>query len=250
MSADSEDPRAEQDVRAALERALGHHFADAALLDEALTHRSYANEQGLPTHNERLEFLGDAVLGLHAAEWLYRRHPESPEGELARAKSALVSASVLAGYAEKLALGEALRLGVGEARSGGHRKASLLADGLEALFGAVHLEAGADRAREILERYFEWAETTVDWWRNDAKTELQERLQARGVPLPTYAIVAEEGPDHDKLFRCQVTLDGELLGEGSGRTKKESHQQAAASALLGLAERDLGLLQPNRRGGE
>jgi len=220
-----------------LEAALGHRFVDPALALIALTHRSYANERGLAEHNERLEFLGDAVLGLLAAEWLYRRHPERPEGELSRAKSTLVSTGALAAYAERLDLGALLRLGVGESRSGGGSKASLLADALEAVFGAVFLDGGLAAVRGVVERFFVWAESAHELQRSDPKTELQELLQAEAMPLPEYSIVAERGPDHEKQFTCEVAVAGELLGEGSGRTKKEAHQSAAAAALERLAAR-------------
>ena len=220
--------------RRRLERRLGHRFADEGLLDQALVHRSYANERALDRHNERLEFLGDAVLGLVTADWLYRRHPDRPEGELARAKSALVAEDGLCGFAERLELGEVLRLGVGESRSGGGRKASLLADGLEAVFGAVFLDGGIDAARGAVERYLEWAEGKVEWKRRDAKTELQERVQALGWPLPVYGVVEEVGPEHDKQFTCEVAVRGVAVGRGAGRTKKEAHQRAATAALEAL----------------
>ena len=213
---------------------LGHRFADPALALLALTHRSYANERGLAAHNERLEFLGDAVLGLLAAEWLFRRYPERPEGELSRAKSTLVSAGALAGWAERIELGALLRLGVGESRSGGSRKASLLADACEAALGAVYLDGGVDAARRAVEPFLDWAESAHETARRDAKTELQERLQAAGRALPAYVIVEESGPDHDKWFACEVALDGEPLGRGTGRSKKEAHQRAAAAALARL----------------
>jgi ribonuclease-3 len=220
--------------RARIEAALGHAFADELLLVEALTHRSFANERGLDLTNERLEFLGDAVLGLVAAEWLFRRHPERPEGELARAKSALVSAAPLAAYALHLDLGAVVRLGQNEVRTGGRRRPSVLADVVEAIFGAALLDGGGDAARLVVERYLLWAEGEVDWHRRDAKTELQERLQAAGRPLPDYLVVAESGPDHDKLFTCEARVAGEVLGRGDGRTKKEAQQGAAAAALARL----------------
>jgi ribonuclease-3 len=231
MSEFSFAARVEPAERARLEAALGHVFADELLLVEALTHRSFANDRGLDVTNERLEFLGDAVLGMVAAEWLFRRHSERPEGDLARAKSALVSAAPLAGYALRLDLGSVVRLGQNEARTGGRQRPSVLADVLEAVFGAVHLDAGVDAARRVIERYLAWAEGEVDWRQRDAKTELQERLQAAGRPLPDYVVVGEAGPDHDKLFTCEARVAGEVLGRGEGRTKKEAQQHAAAAAL-------------------
>ena len=223
------------DLAERLGRALGHRFLAPELAIVALTHRSYANERGLAEHNERLEFLGDAVLGLLAAEWLFRRHPERAEGELSRAKSTLVSAGALARYAERLDLGALLQLGVGESRSGGSRKASLLTDALEAAIGAVFLDGGLTAVRRVVEPFLIWAEGAHELERSDPKTELQEVLQAAARPLPEYSIVAERGPDHEKLFSCEVTVAGEILGHGSGRTKKEAHQSAAAAALARLA---------------
>jgi ribonuclease-3 len=220
--------------RARLEAALGHRFADADLLIEALTHRSFANDRKLEVHNERLEFLGDAVLGLIAAEWLFRRHRERPEGELSRAKAVLASSGPLAGYAAELDLGSVVRLGENEARTGGRGRASVLADALEALFGAVHLDGGAAASRAAVERYLAWAEPRVEWQQRDAKTRLQEWAQARGGELPSYAIVEASGPDHQRTFVCEVSVLGSVRGKGVASTKKEAHQRAAAAALAEL----------------
>jgi ribonuclease-3 len=222
-------------TRDGLESRLGYRFRDGARLAAALVHRSWANERGQPEHNERLEFLGDAVLGLVAAEWLFRRYPEQPEGELARQKAWLVSALPLARHAAALGLGDRLQLGVGEARSGGRDKASILADALEALFAAVFLDGGLTAARPVVERYLEQAEAAGETEADDAKTALQELAQARGWPLPTYTILSETGPDHDKGFLCEVALRGAPAGQGSGRSKKEAQQRAAAAALDRLA---------------
>ncbi len=234
----SEVPAAGGDGLARCEAALGHQFADRELLALALTHRSYANERSVAGHNERLELLGDAVLGLATADWLYRRHPEKSEGELALAKAALVSERSLLQWAEELELGGCVRLGALEARTPGG-KSALLADALEALFGAVFLDAGWEAAAAVVRRYLEWVEPHAEADRKDAKTELQERLQALSLPLPVYTIVAEEGPEHDKRFTCEVALDGATAGRGIGRTKKEAQQQAAGAALLRLAEEEL-----------
>jgi ribonuclease-3 len=217
------------------EERVGHRFADRSLLALALTHRSFANEQGTAEHNERLEFLGDAVLGLVTAEWLYRRYPGRSEGELALAKAALVSERSLVLYAEAIDLGGAVRLGALEARTGGGGKGTLIADALEAIFGAILLDGGWSSAARAVARFLEWVEPHVASERKDAKTELQERLQACGRELPVYTIVAEEGPEHDKRFTCEVTLRGEAAGRGVGRTKKEAQQQAAAATLARMA---------------
>jgi ribonuclease-3 len=218
-----------------LEKRLGYRFRHAELLEQALTHRSYAYERGSTAHYERLEFLGDAVLGLVAAEWLYARHPDLPEGQLSRLKSHAVSAPVLGAHAERLGVGEALRLGVGEERSGGRAKRSLLADSLEALFGAVYLDGGLKAVRPLVERALE--EALADRGgvsRADAKTALQELVQGKGWDLPEYRLVAATGPDHRKTFSVDVWLRGEVIGQGEGESKKLAEQRAAAAAITRL----------------
>lgn len=222
----------------ALEKRLGHRFKRLDLLELALTHRSWANEQGVPEHYERLEFLGDAVLGLVTAEWLYERHPELPEGELSKLKAQLVSRTSLARYAVRLELGPGLRIGVGEERSGGRTKSSLLADSMEAVFGAIYLDAGVDAARvAILPMLEEGGEEgrgkllTVD-----AKTHLQEVTQALGWSLPEYRIVGSAGPDHNKVFTIECWLDGQCAGRGEGPSKKVAEQRSAADALERLPD--------------
>lgn len=215
-----------------LEQRLGHRFRDPGLLALAFAHRSGANEEGLPENNERLEFVGDAVLGLVAADWLFRRYPDRPEGDLSRRKAQLVSELPLAEHARTLELGERVRLGVGEERSGGRDKASILADTLEAVFGALWLDGGMEAARPAIERYLEAADRGGATGKSpDPKTALQELLQARGEPLPVYEIVEEIGPDHDKRFVCEVAISGRPAGRGEGRSKKDAQQQAATAAL-------------------
>ena len=215
-----------------LEKNLGHRFKRADLLELALTHRSWANEQGVPEHYERLEFLGDAVLGMITAEWLYQNHPELPEGELSKRKAQLVSRPSLAGYAEKIDLGPALRIGIGEDRSGGRTKANLLADSMEAVFGAVYLDAGLDAVRNvILPMLEEVGEEPVQLLAADAKTQLQEVTQALGWDLPEYRLTGAEGPDHSKIFTVECWVGGELAGRGEGPNKKTAEQKAAAEAL-------------------
>jgi ribonuclease III len=220
-----------------LEKLLGHRFKRPDLLDLALIHRSWANEQGIPEHYERLEFLGDSVLGLVTAEWLYKEHPELPEGELSKLKAQLVSRETLAKYARELDLGAVLKIGVGEDRSGGRTKSSLLCDSLEAVFGALYLDGGLEAARKailpMLEGSFEAVERTV----NDAKTQLQEVSQALGWELPEYRVAGSSGPDHDKIFIVECWLAGALAGRGEGPSKKVAEQRAAADALARLPER-------------
>lgn len=208
---------------------------DAELLVLAVTHRSYAYENGgLPT-NERLEFLGDSVLGVVVTEALYRTHPDLPEGQLAKLRASIVNMHALAGVARTIGLGALLRVGRGEELTGGRDKASILADAVEALLGAVYLEHGLEPAREVVERLFAdlihaapRLGAGLDW-----KTSLQELAAAGGLGVPDYR-VSEEGPDHAKTFSAEVLVGGNALGTGSGKTKKEAEQQAASTAYEAL----------------
>ncbi len=214
------------------QRRLGYEFRHQELLQLALTHRSYAHENRLGEQNERLEFLGDSVLGLIAGEELYQSRPDLPEGDLSRRRSYLVSESTLARMASEIRLGRVMRLGVGEDRSGGRDKPSLLADSLEAVFGAVFLDGGLDAARSVICPLLKLQmETTQAWDRRDNKTRLQELLQSQGNGLPRYHLVDEQGPDHDKTFTIECRRDGEVLGQGSGSSKKAAEQAAAEAAL-------------------
>ncbi|HXF56804.1 MAG TPA: ribonuclease III [Actinomycetota bacterium] len=214
-----------------LEEALGVRFRDRGLLELALTHRSYAFERGLEATNERLEFLGDAVLGLVVADLAYRRFPDLSEGELAKLRAGVVNMSVLAEVARELGLGAEIRLGRGEELSGGRHKASILADALEAVIGAVYLDQGMRRARAVVERLFS---SRIEAYargegERDYKTLLQE-LAAQDVGrLPEYR-VEERGPDHQKEFTATVYVGGRPLGRGKGRSKKEAEQGAAREA--------------------
>lgn len=206
------------------------------LLTRALTHRSYAYENGgLPT-NERLEFLGDAVLGLVVTTALFRRHPDLAEGQLAKLRASVVNMRALAGVARRLGIGQHLLLGRGETTSGGADKSSILADTLEALIGAVYHQHGLDAAADLVHRLVDdlldaAAEkgAGLDW-----KTSLQERTAVLGLGVPEYE-VSEEGPDHAKLFHAVAVVAGRGLGEGSGRSKKEAEQIAASAAYRALA---------------
>lgn len=219
-----------------LEERLRYRFEDSRLLEAALTHTSWANEQGVDDDYERLEFLGDAILGAVAASWLYDRRPDLDEGELSKLKSYVVSESVLAEHAEHLGLGEYLRLGVGESRSGGREKRSLLADAMEAVIGAVYQDGGLEAARGIAQELLETAlgEAIEIPEVQDSKTALQEAVQATGGHLPEYRHVAEEGPDHRKRFHVECWVEGRLLGDGEGGTKKQAEQSAARAALAAL----------------
>jgi ribonuclease-3 len=207
----------------------GHAFKDAGLLKQALTHRS----AGAP-HNERLEFLGDALVGLIVAEALYARWPKADEGVLTRARSELVRESSLAAIARRMELGGALILGPGEMKSGGHRRDSILSDALEALMGAVYLDAGYAACRDVVLPWFAQAidDLPVGKVEKDAKTRLQEWLQARQRSLPVYEPVSESGDDHAKLFRVRCRLsDAELAAEGEGASRRAAEQAAAEGVL-------------------
>jgi ribonuclease-3 len=214
-----------------LERALGLEFRDASLREAALTHRSFAFEEGVLPTNERLEFLGDAVLGLVITDLVYRAYPELSEGELAKLRAAMVNMTMLAELAGELGLGQAVRLGRGEELSGGRSKASILADALEAVLGAVYLDRGIEGARALIERLF-WPRVEAygrGEGARDYKTSLQELAAQDLGRLPEYR-VQERGPDHQKEFTATVYLAGQPYGEGSGRSKKEAEQEAAREA--------------------
>jgi len=217
----------------ALEGRLGYRFRRPELLERALTHRSHANEQGLDANYERLEFLGDRVVGLVAAGWLVAEHPGVAEGKLSERLSFLVSRGVLAGIARELGLGDALRLGVGEERSGGREKDSLLADVTEAVLGAIYLDGGLEAAERLLVPRLRNALGERGASRTkDPKTRLQEIVQGRGLELPVYETVSERGPDHSKSFVVECRLAGGAAARGEGPTKKEAERRAAA-ALIG-----------------
>lgn len=214
-------------------QAWGHRFGDDSLLRQALTHRS-AN----PRHNERLEFLGDALVNLFVAQALYERWPKADEGALTRARADLVRESSLAAIARELELGAHLQLGPGEMKSGGHRRDSILADTLEALVAAIHLDAGFDVCRAVV---LPWFLPRIDALPagkvgKDAKTRLQEWLQARQAELPEYTLVDSQGEDHEKLFRIRCSIrTPEMHADGSGSSRRLAEQQAA-ERLLQLLE--------------
>lgn len=219
----------------ALERRIGHRFRRRDLLERALTHRSYANEKGLGHNYERLEFLGDSVLGLVTGEWLFGEHPEVAEGELSALKSKLVSEKALARYARIVDLGEHLRLGVGEERSGGRNKKSLLADSMEAVIGAAFLDGDMRAARKVvLPMLGHLTGVSAGEDLRDPKTRLQEKAQGEGWALPVYRGLAEQGPDHAKTFVVECTVGEEISARGEGRSKKAAEQSAAAAALATL----------------
>ena len=218
----------------ALETRLGYIFADRFILETALTHKSFANEQSeAPEHNERMEFLGDAVVSLVVGHLLMVGHPLWTEGALSKARSSLVSATSLAEMAGDLELGLSLRLGRGEELTGGREKLSILADGFEALAAAIYLDGGFGAVFEVLRRLFEprLDDALRGQRQRDPKTHLQERIQAVYKRAPEYELVDTTGPEHDLRFTVKLCLGGQSLSKGAGRTKKEAEQQAAAELL-------------------
>ncbi len=217
-----------------LEEKIGHRFRDRELLHTALTHSSYANERhaGDPQSYERLEFLGDSILGLVTAEFLYRHEPRLPEGRMTRLRAELVCENSLHKTALTLGLGSYMRLGRGEEHTGGRERPSILADMVEAIIAALYLDAGMDEARRfILTRILDHAEIDDSHRIADYKTRLQELVQRRSDRHIAYRLVEESGPDHDKTFTFEVLVNEAVFGRGSGKTKKEAEQMAACRAL-------------------
>jgi ribonuclease III len=219
-----------------LREALGNPVLEAELLDRALTHRSYAYEHGgLPT-NERLEFLGDSVLGVFVTDTLFRTHPDLSEGRLAKLRAAVVNARALAQVAHAIGLGTHIKLGRGEETTGGRTKPSILSDTVEALIGAIYLSGGFEASSAVVHLLFDplmenaaGLGAGLDW-----KTSLQELSAEHSLGVPEY-VIGETGPDHEKTFTAQVRVGSNLYGDGSGRSKKEAEQQAAETAYLAIA---------------
>ncbi len=215
-----------------LQELVGHRFSEPSLLELALTHESYANERERgPENNERLEFLGDAVLGLVVCSYLYDRHPELSEGPLAQIKAHLVSTACLARQARKLGLGEHILLGRGETLAHGEGRKNILADTLEALIGALYLDGGMPAARRFVLDLLRDAMDRMEGSQKDFKSLLQEQTQRLHKSLPDYEVLREEGPPHERVFLVQVGYRGEPLGQGQGRSKRAASQKAAREAL-------------------
>ncbi|MBR4702210.1 MAG: ribonuclease III [Oscillospiraceae bacterium] len=221
-----------------LEEKLGYRFRDRGLLELALTHSSRSNElgKGHLGSNERLEFLGDSILGFVVAEALFRAFPDKPEGEMTRLRAELVCEGSLVRASAELGLGEELRLSRGEALGGGHHRPSMIADAFEAVLAAIYIDGGEEEARAFLGRTILPRLHEVKAAKSDYKTLLQEAVQRRGLPAPTYRLVGESGPDHHKTFTAQVLYGGKVAGEGSGGSKKEAEQAAAQAAYAHLPE--------------
>lgn len=218
-----------------LEKKLGYSFKDVSRLKHALTHKSYANEMRLSSldNNERLEFLGDAVMELAVSQLLMERFPEMPEGDLSKLRAAVVNEVQLTELAKAISLGDFLYLGRGEDFTGGREKPSLLSDCYEALLGAVYLDRGLPKVFALVSRHFKEALETVgkEGFAKDYKTRLQEKVQGKFKQVPRYELVSATGPDHKKTFEVNLFIESELYGVGKGPTKKRAEQEAAKEAL-------------------
>ena len=220
-----------------LETAIGYRFKNITLLQNALTHSSYANERWHNSllSNERLEFLGDSILGMTVEEYLYRNFPDRPEGELTRMRADMVCEKALAKVAARIELGGQMMLGNGEEQSGGRNRDSILADAVESVIAACFLDGGMDAARQFIDR-FVLVEVPVQKMHNaDYKTALQELVQQKKNQVLTYVLTGESGPDHDKRFEVEVRLNGNPIGTGSGSSKKRAEQDAARCAMEKMA---------------
>jgi ribonuclease-3 len=216
-----------------LEEAIGYRFRNLSLLQNALSHSSYANERYHDSlmSNERLEFLGDSILGMLVADHLYRNFPDRPEGELTRMRADMVCERTLAKVANGLNLGEHLLLGKGEEQGGGRNRNSILADAVESVIAACYLDGGMDAAVQFVQKFILVNVPVTRMHNMDYKTALQERVQQKKNQVLAYRLVGESGPDHDKQFVVELTLNGELVGTGTGSSKKRAEQMAACAAI-------------------
>ncbi|MDO5400274.1 MAG: ribonuclease III [Eubacteriales bacterium] len=219
-----------------LEKAIGYHFHDISLLQNALTHSSYANERWHNSllSNERLEFLGDSVLGMLVAEYLFRSFPNRPEGELTRMRADMVCETTLAAAANQIGLGTHLLLGHGEEQGGGRSRNSILADAMESVIAASFLDGGIEAALGIVSRFILVTVPVTKLHNVDYKTQLQELVQQKKNQTLTYTLTGQSGPDHDKQFDVEVSLNGRTVGAGSGSSKKRAEQEAARAAIEAL----------------
>ena len=219
-----------------LEQAIGYRFQNITLLQNALTHSSYANERWHDSlrSNERLEFLGDSILGMVVAEYLYHHFPDRPEGELTRMRADMVCERSLAAVANRIGLGQHLQLGHGEEQGGGRHRDSILADAVESVIAASFLDGGMAAAQGIIQRFVLCDVPVTKLHNVDHKTALQELVQQKKNQVLSYALVGESGPDHDKEFAVEVMLNGQVVGKGVGSSKKRAEQDAARAAIAAL----------------
>ena len=221
------------------EKIIGYSFRDKSLISEALTHSSYANEHRINdmNNNERLEFLGDAVLEISISEYLYNRYPDEPEGYLTKMRASIVCEPTLALCSKDIRLGEFLLLGKGEELTGGRERKSITSDAFEAVIGAIYLDGGFANAKEFIDKFI-LADIKDKQLFYDSKTILQEIVQAKGDKNLVYKLVGENGPDHNKQFEVNAMLGDEIVGKGIGRTKKAAEQEAAYNAIMTINKKD------------
>lgn len=219
---------------AKLQKVLGYRFSDMQYLATALTHKSYAAEQGVDVFNERMEFLGDSILSAVVADFLYGKYADRNEGRLSQLKSHIVSKESLAKWAKSIKLGDFMRISVGEEINGGRQRDSLLADTLEAVIAAMFIDGGFEAPRSFILKYLSKQKRIVV---NDPKSKLQEVIQSKYQSLPDYRVMSESGPDHEKVFEVGVYVNKRLLGVGEGRSKKDAQQAAAKKALRATREK-------------
>ena len=218
-----------------LEKNIGYHFRNKELLKTAVTHSSFANEnRGGMAYNERLEFLGDAVLQLVTSEKLFTENPDMPEGRMSKQRAVLVCEDALAGYSQEIRLGDFMLLGKGEEATGGRHRPSILADAFEALIGAIFLDGGMDNAKKFVRHFLDAAHMSL----KDYKTLLQEIIQKNPGERLSYVVTGESGPDHDKVFNVEVHLNSNVIGKGTGKSKKQAEQAAAKEALALMGFKD------------
>ncbi len=224
-----------EELAHALEERIGYRFREPVFLKQALTHSSYVNELEINKGQdyERLEFLGDAVLELVSSDFLFKAHPEKPEGQLTKLRSSMVCEPALAYCARDIDLGQFIFLGKGEDATGGRYRESITSDVMEAIIGAIYLDAGLEEAKRFIDRFI-LSDLEDKQLFYDSKTILQEHVQKKGQGQLHYVLLAESGPEHDKVFRAGAYIDDRLIGEGEGRTKKAAEQQAAYQALLSI----------------
>ena len=224
-----------------LEAALGYRFSNISLLQNALTHSSFANERWHNSllSNERLEFLGDSILGMLVAEYLYRNFPDRPEGELTRMRADMVCEKTLASVAARIHLGDHLMLGHGEEQGGGRSRDSILADAVESVIAACFLDGGIEAAQRFIRTFILVVVPVSQMHNADYKTKLQELVQQKKNQVLSYTLTGESGPDHDKHFTVAVSLNGGMVGQGEGRSKKRAEQEAARTAIRNLFPNEL-----------
>ncbi len=213
-----------------VETVIGYKFKNKKLLKEALTHKSYSVEHGLKAYNERLEFLGDSILGLIVSYYLFDKYPAEDEGYLSKIKSYVVSKPSLAKWAKEINIGEYIHLGVGETQSGGKKRSSILSNAIEALIGAIYIDGGIEPAELFVKTWLN--EQSFENEHRDYKSELQEIIQKRFKIPPDYEVLSTKGPEHAKTFTVKVKLKKKVLGIGTGKNKKEAQQEAAKSAFI------------------